>query len=73
MNKNQLLKIVNPLLGVLLLNQALSGVFGDTLGPELFEVLHVTGAVLLVVGVIVHVFLNWTWVAHNLLRKKPAA
>jgi len=73
MNKNQLLKIVNVVLGVVFLAQALSGAFHGALGHELFEAIHVTGAILLVAGVIAHVSLNWTWVARNLLRKNAAA
>ncbi len=72
MNKNQLLKIINVVLGVVFLLQMLSGVFHGALGHELFEAIHVTGAILLAVCVIAHVSLNWTWVARNLLRKNVA-
>ena len=40
MKQNTMLKVVNPILGVLLLNQLLSGAFAGALSHDAFEVLH---------------------------------
>ena len=67
-NKQKQLKIVNPLLGILLLNQALSGMLHDILPHDLFEVIH-SGGWGMVILAFYHVYLNWSWVASNLLSK----
>ena len=75
MTKNTALKILNPILGVLLINQALTGIFADALfrrSPRAFEVLHEGGGYLLVSLAILHVILNWNWIRANFFRKKPA-
>ena len=70
MNKRNLLKIVNVLLAILILNQATSALFKDLLPHELFESLHEGGGVTLFIVALVHVYLNWAWVKSNLLTNK---
>jgi len=60
--KQAALKIVNPLLGVLIVNQALTGLFHLYVSKSAFEVLHEKGGLLLLGMVILHVVLNWNWV-----------
>jgi len=67
MNKQKMLKIVNPVLGLLLVNQAVTGIMHDSLPHEAFEILHM-GGLLLVLLAAVHVWLNWSWVKANFLR-----
>lgn len=72
MNKRNLLKIVNLLLGLLILSQATTGLFHDILPRGVFEFLHEGGGLILFVFVLLHVYLNWAWVKANLFpgRKK---
>ena len=51
-------------------SQALSGFFHDRLKEGNFEHIHVTGAILIVIGVILHLALNWGWVRLNYLKKR---
>ena len=71
MTRASVLKIVNPILGVLLLNQVATGLLHGVLPYEAFEVLHEWSGILLVVVVIVHVILNWNWIKTNFFRKEP--
>nr|WP_319491182.1 hypothetical protein [uncultured Desulfobacter sp.] len=68
MNKQKQLTIVNPLLGLALLIQAISGTLHDILPKFLFELLHKCGWVLVVLA-IYHLYLNWYWVKKNLLQR----
>ena len=71
MNRNAVLKIVNPILGLLFLNQVAVGVLHDMLPYTAFKVLHQGGGIVLTVATAVHVALNWNWVKVNFLRKQP--
>ena len=62
MKRNTILKFLNPILGLLLLNQILSGFFADFLPHAAFEVLHEGGGVVLGLGILLHLILNWNWV-----------
>jgi hypothetical protein len=70
MKKNQALKILNPVLGTLVLSQAITSSLKDFLPKELFEAVHGGGGVLLVSGVALHLYLNWSWVQATYLTKK---
>ena len=69
MKKNVQLKILNALLALLLVSQALTGLFRDSIPDNVFEDIHVPGGLLIVSGVILHVILNWGWVRVNFLKK----
>ena len=73
MNKRNLLKIVNILIALLILNQATTALIHDLLPRDVFGFLHKNGGVILFVAVLIHVYLNWAWVKSNILRsrKKP--
>lgn len=70
MNKNSLLKIVNPIMGLLFIAQILSGLFHRYIPHELFELVHEKGGVLLALLVVIHVALNWGWIRANFLKRK---
>lgn len=73
MKKNTMLKVINPILALLIVTQALSALLRDQLPPEAFEFVHEGGGFVLVVGSAIHLALNWPWVRTNLLpRKRPA-
>ena len=73
MKRNTMLKILNPILGVLIINQILSGVFGRSLSREAFEILHKDGGFLLAAVAAIHLILNWNWVKANFFKRAPAA
>ncbi|MCJ7526190.1 MAG: DUF4405 domain-containing protein [Candidatus Aminicenantes bacterium] len=70
MKKNTQLKVLNALLTLLMVSQALSGFLHDRLPEETFEHIHILGGVLIVIGVILHVLLNWGWVRLNYFKKR---
>ena len=72
MKRNTMLKILNPILGVLLVNQILTGIFHDTIPHEAFEFLHEGGGIALAVVAVLHVILNWNWVKANFFKSTPA-
>lgn len=69
--KNQILKILNPALVVLFINQVLLGLLNDILPHKLFEVLHGGGGMVFAVLVLLHLMLNWGWVKANFFQKPP--
>ena len=75
MNRNTALKIVNPILGILLVNQIITGMFGHQILPQgWFGVMHCKAGIAFAAVAALHVILNWNWIAANFLpRRKPAA
>ena len=69
MKKNTILKIINPILLVLIISQAASGMLRMKLSPESFEFIHEGGGMVLVGLVIVHLILNLNWVRVNYFPK----
>lgn len=61
MNKQKMLKFVNPSIGVLFIIQAGSGMFHSAIPYELFGRLHGSSGYLLTAGVAAHIYLNWSW------------
>ena len=70
MKKQTLLKIVNPILGILFLNQLITGFLFEHMDYETFEMLHGWGGALLGVFALLHVILNWSWIKANFLKSK---
>jgi len=70
MRKNDALKILNPILVILTVSQALSVIFAEHLSYKAFEVIHKGGGALLLIGIGLHVVLNWNWVRANLLPRR---
>jgi hypothetical protein len=66
MNKNKLLKIVNPLLLLSLILQALTGYFRE--GRHTLEEVHEANAVVFLLLALGHLYLNWAWVKSNFLK-----
>lgn len=62
MKKAAWLKRINPVLFVVLVAQAATGLGHERMPEELFEWLHPVGGLVLVVLAAVHLALNWTWV-----------
>jgi len=64
--RNSVLKILNPVLALLFLNQILVGLFSRSLPHDAFEILHKGGGMILAMATLLHVILNWRWVKANL-------
>ena len=73
MKRNDMLKIINPILGLLVVNQILTGVFGRSLSREAFEILHKDGGFVLAGVAALHLLLNWSWVKATYFKRRPAA
>ncbi|MFA7257815.1 MAG: hypothetical protein WC047_09605 [Kiritimatiellales bacterium] len=69
MKRNTMLKILNPILGILVINQILTGIFAETLPHEAFEVMHEGGGFLLAGVAALHLILNWNWVKANFFKR----
>jgi uncharacterized protein (DUF697 family) len=69
MSKGQTLRVVNAVLGVLIVTQATSGLLADDMNPDLFEAVHVGGGVLMVACTVAHVWMNWGWVKVNYFKR----
>lgn len=72
MKRNTILKIINPLLAVLVLSQILTGMLGDNLPHEAFELLHEGGGYALAVVAALHLALNWNWVKSTYFKRRTA-
>ena len=72
MKRNTMLKVLNPILGVLLVNQIVTGIFHEALSHDAFEIMHQGGGLVLAVVAISHVILNWNWVKANFFKSGPA-
>ena len=68
--KFTILKIINPILALLLLNQVLTAIFHDAISHEAFEILHQGGGVAFAATAALHLILNWNWVKANFFKKK---
>jgi len=67
--RNSILKIINPVLGLLLINQVLMAVLHDVLPYKAFKVMHEGGGIVFAIVAALHVILNWNWIKANFLRK----
>ena len=69
MKKNTTHKILNPILLVLIANQATTALLRDYIDGEAFEFIHKGGGILLVALVIVHLILNFSWIKAGYFSK----
>ncbi len=69
MKRNDALKILNPILAVFFVNQAVTALLGARISYEAFEVFHKGGGRVLIALIIVHFILNFNWVKANYLHK----
>jgi hypothetical protein len=73
MRKIVLLKTVNALIALLLVNQIVTGLLNETLPHRVFEVMHPGGGIVFAAAIVLHVILNWNWIKANWLRKASTA
>jgi hypothetical protein len=69
MKRNTAFKILNPILAVFFINQALTVIFRDNISFETFGLFHKTGGAILLFLIAVHVILNFNWVKANYFGK----
>ena len=62
-------KILNPVLVVLFINQAITVLFLDELPVKAFQILHKGGGAVLLALIAVHFILNFNWVKANYFAK----
>jgi hypothetical protein len=73
MKRNTALKILNPLLGLLMLNQVSTALLHDLLPRQVFHVLHKQGGLVLAAVAALHLILNWNWIRANFGRARSAS
>jgi uncharacterized membrane protein len=69
MRRKTLHKILNPVLIVLFINQAVTVLFLDELPRKAFQIFHKGGGAVLLVLMAVHFILNFNWVKTNYFAK----
>lgn len=67
--KTKVLKTLNPILAVLILTQAMSVILHDFLPGDVFKIIHKSCGVGLIIGIFLHLALNWNWVKANYLKR----
>lgn len=71
MDKKTLLKITNPVLLALVLNQLATGFRPRLYGPGSFGLMHKQMAIILSAVLAAHLVLNFTWVKNTYWKAKP--
>ena len=64
------LRILNPILGLAVLLQAVSALTAGAVPYATFVWLHVSGGVVLLALALAHLSLNWNWIKANYLKKR---
>ena len=72
MKRNVALKILNPILALLILNQFVTAMASDAMSHDAFEVLHEEGGMVLFAVVLLNVILNWNWIRASYFRGKAS-
>lgn len=69
MKKTAILKILNPILLVFFVNQAVSVLFRDYYSGRAFGIFHKTAGAILICLIALHFILNFNWVKANYFAK----
>ena len=70
MNRNLALKILNPLIALLMVSVFAAAFGREALPYWAFEVFHKGAAGLLLLGMLLHLALNWGWIKASYLGRK---
>ncbi|MFH1438281.1 MAG: hypothetical protein ABIJ56_21410 [Pseudomonadota bacterium] len=62
MDRVKALRIVNPVMALLALNQGVTALLHDHLSDDVFSIVHEGGGAALLLCAAAHVGLNWSWV-----------
>ena len=71
MDKKSLLKIVNPILLVLVVNQLVTGFKPRLYGPGTFRLMHKQMALVLSIVLAAHLALNLAWIRNAYRKSTP--
>jgi hypothetical protein len=69
MKRNTALKILNPILLVFFVNQAVSVLFREHYSRETFGIFHKTGGAVLLCLIAAHIILNFNWIKASYFPK----
>ena len=67
--KASILKIINPIVGLLFLSQAGLGIFHEIIPYEIFHAIHGPLGYIFTLLVVSHIYLNWNWIKTNFFKK----
>jgi len=70
MKRNTALKILNPVLFLFFVNQAVTILFHTKMPREIFKTFHKGGGKILLGLIIIHFILNFNWIKANYFSKK---
>jgi hypothetical protein len=70
MKRNTALKILNPLLLLLFINQAITVLFFEHLSYRTFALFHKTGGAILLCLIALHIILNFNWIKASYFPRK---
>jgi hypothetical protein len=73
MSRNSILKVLNSIIGIMMLSQILTGVFGRQIPRWVFENFHRHAGGVLGILIVFHIILNWNWIKATYFRKHSAA
>ena len=73
MQRNSVLKVVNPVLGLAIMNQLVTGLLRGVIPRDTFQILHEWGGIAVAAAVVLHVSLNWAWIKATYFRGRPSA
>ncbi|MCX7726867.1 MAG: hypothetical protein N2053_08460 [Chitinispirillaceae bacterium] len=65
----KLLKIINPIIGILFFFQAMGGIFHKFIPYTLFKTFHGPSGYILSVGILLHIILNRQWFISVFFKK----
>ena len=69
MNRTNTLKYINPVIAILIMSQLLSALLSDILPRKIFDAWHKGGGLLLFIGILFHLVLNWGWVKSTYFKR----
>ncbi|HSW38740.1 MAG TPA: hypothetical protein VLL97_04540 [Acidobacteriota bacterium] len=70
MDKQKMLKILNPILFVIAFFQCVNIILLKTGDASFMDEIHEWNGILLLALLALHIFLNWSWVKVNIFNKK---
>ena len=70
MKRNAALKILNPIIILLFISQALTALLRSNISREVFRVLHMRFGMVFIALVVVHFILNFNWIKASYFKTK---
>lgn len=73
MKKSTMLKILNPVLAVFFLNQAISVIFRDLFSRTAFGIFHKAAGMIFICLIVLHIILNADWLRAMYFPKRKVS